>query len=323
MNRRPAPAYPGFRFAIAVAAVLAAACAGRAADVPVFAPHPTMLVAEWKKERVPVVGAVSTDPVVRRQGKEERLRHDPVYFAERAPRYGAGRVMIDRVTFANLRMQYNADGSVLPDPNAASVGGTGFFEARLQPDRDLRGAFMVLVVFNAGILSDFSANPESEILLQALPPLPAGVATKVEFQTKSPVRRNVFSIFPLVFEAGGAEIRSNLSVPAARYFAAVERAQLAVVLAAYRKQNPAADAGVQPVLRIQPLLADPAALAGRTVTATVTINADGATEDIALPEDLAPADAAALRAALAGWLFLPRLEKGTPVPTRLAIPFKF
>ncbi len=323
MSRRSAPAYPGFRCFFAVAAALAAAGAVRAADAPVFAPHPTMLVAEWKKERVPVVGAVSTDPIVRRNGKEERLRHDPVYFAERAPYYGPGKIVFEAVGFGGVFWRGAEGGGIHPDPDREPVNGVATYIAKLRPDTTLKGAFLAIVVCNARLLDANAPEQESQIIVRALPDLPAGMTTEVKLDTQLPTRRGKFEYLSLIFAPGGAEIESNLSDRAARYFAAVERAQLAVVLAAYLKRNASANAAVQPVLRIQPLLPAPAALAGKTVTATLTINADGTTENIALPADLDPVNAPALRAALAGWLFLPKLENGTPVPVRLAIPFKF
>ena len=36
-----------------------------------------------------------------------------------------------------------------------------------------------------------------------------------------------------------------------------------------------------------------------------------------------PAIRKSLAAALEGWLFLPKLQAGTPVPTRVQIPLKF
>ncbi len=323
MSGRPAPAYPGFRCFVAVAAALAAAGAVRAADTPVFAPHPTLLVAEWKKERVPVVGAVSTDPVVRRNGKEERLRHDPAYFAERAPYYAPGRIEFEGVGFAGVYRRGADGGGIHPDPDREPVRGAAAFLAKLKSDTELKGAFLAIVVCNARLLDADAPEQETQIIVRALPDLPAGKTTEVGFQTQLPARRGKFEYLTLVFAPGGAEIESNLSHHTARYFAAVERAQLAVVRDAYLKRNPAANTGAQPVLRIQPALPAPAALAGKTVTATLTVSAAGLVEDLVLSDDVDPVNAPALRATLGGWLFLPKLENGTPVPARLAIPFKF
>ena len=95
------------------------------------------------------------------------------------------------------------------------------------------------------------------------------------------------------------------------------------MLTQYRAQFPAADRPAAPVLMIHPILPPGVPTPKSSVTATITVEANGHVADADLPPDLPAELAHVLRDTLKGWLFLPRLRNGEPAATRVNVPLKF
>jgi len=65
-----------------------------------FPPHPTVLLADYKKAYRPIVAVKGTDPViVGEDNREIRVRTEVTFAAERAPQYGTGSGSLSRVIF--------------------------------------------------------------------------------------------------------------------------------------------------------------------------------------------------------------------------------
>ena len=286
-------------------------------------PHPTVLLTDAGPSPLPVVRVVQTDPVVVIEGKERRIRQRPTYFAERAPYFAEGAVTFASISLNGHALKYVQRYDDEPSASTPVVGGGYYFEARVTPAIDLKGGFIAVVLFQRAFLLGATDKPQATILVQSLPDLPAHKETTVRFREKIDQRPGGDTYFPLIFAAGGQEVRSNVSDLSARYFRRVEEVRLATVLADYRVKFPTADRPAEPVLRIQPLLPTGVAVPTEPVLTVVSIDATGQVSDVQIPELVSPQLTAALRDALGGWLFLPRLKAGEPVGTRLQVPLRF
>ena len=101
-------------------------------------PHPTALLTEAFKTRLPVHTVIGTDPVVLVDGKEKRIRQDTTFFAERAAQYGDGRVEFKRYSLNGLSLRPIFNDEDDPTMSTAPLGGQMYFEATLQPTVEIR-----------------------------------------------------------------------------------------------------------------------------------------------------------------------------------------
>lgn len=295
---------------------LACSSAGRAVT-----PHPTVLLVEQGGQRSPVVKVTGTDPVIVRDDKEKRIRTQATYFAARAPHFGEGEV---RIALKGSGISYHLTINALdePSPTAPVAAGGYDFEARLTPSVDLNGAFIAVLLVDDAFLKGTTDNPGVEIVVNALPDLPANRESTVKFG--SPIsRQGKRTGLPLVFAQGGVEVRNSMWEASARYFERVERIVLGDAVARYRAQFPTGDRPAAPLLTFQPIIPAGIRLPTEPVITQVTVGEDGLVRDVTLPPTLEPALGDALHETLSGWQFLPRLKAGQPVPVKIQVPMKF
>jgi hypothetical protein len=286
-------------------------------------PHPTVLLVELNGLSAPVVGVVTTDPVVSVDGKDRRIRFEPSFSAARAPHFADGHVEFKRVGFNGVVLKSIVNPGDDPATSGGFMGGTSYFEASIVPSIDIKNGFIAIVMFDPRFLAGEVNDPATEILIHDLKNLPARKETVVKFSTRLPVRRNQSTTFPLVFQAGGAELPSNFSLLIARYFTRVEQVRLATLVSDYRAKYDTVDRAASPVLKIQPTLPAGVALPLEAIMATVTVGENGHVQDVQIPDGLDSQVSIALRETLRGWLFLPRLRGGQPISTRVQIPLTF
>lgn len=286
-------------------------------------PHPTVLLVEDGAQRSPVVKVIGTDPVIHTDATEKRIRNRVSYYAMRAPHFGDGEVRFTSLAINGTTYHSTANYDDLPSPSAPVIGGAYEFEARLVPTVDLKGAFMAVLLFDTAFLNGAAATPAAEIIVNAIPELPAGRESTVKFRSTIAQRRGQTGYLPLVFAAGGGEVRSSASDFTARYFQRVERELLAGAVARYRAQFPAEDRPAAPFLTFQPILPDGARKPTEALMAELNVGADGLVREVALPGTVEPALSSVLRDTLSGWQFLPRLKSGQPAPARIQVPLRF
>lgn len=298
---------------------------GFAVALEAAAPHPTTLTVQYKGAMLPVVKVVSTDPVVQVDGKEKRIRTEPIYQPQRTRDFSPESVRLKDISLGGTQyfMVYDqADDGPRP-ARIGNHGGVAEFQATLVADRPLEGAFIAVVLFTPAVFELDSELFRSQIVVHELPPLPAGVEVPVRITSKMFTYIPDQQYFVQVFDRNGAEIFTPYARPGWDYYARVERAQLAAVLKRYVADQAGRDAPARPVVMIKPFLPDRSQLPTGSVTAYLTVTPDGLVEDVSLSEALpGPADGA-VQAALSGWLFLPRIKAGSAVSSRIEVPLQF
>jgi hypothetical protein len=298
-------------------ATLGLACAGSMAA----AEHPTVLLASTGKVTAPVVALQGTDPIIEVNGKPKRLDANVPITAERAPYYADGHVELSGVSLAGFSLQLVATASSsYSASHNAPIASTSFFEADMIADREIHGGFVAIIAYNPEFIFGLTDQPSAQILLHDLPTLTALVPTHVKF-TAPGIKGGKFLV--MVFAAGGAEVATNADGHVAEYFTRLEKVRLAQAVARYRAEFRTTDHAAAAFVRIAPRLPPGTSPPSAPLTATLSVGDDGVVSFVHV-DGTEDADlTGAIRDAMEGWLFLPRLKGGVPVASRVAIPVVF
>jgi hypothetical protein len=306
--------------AVTVWVVFGAAVEGAEVASP---PHPTVLLVESGESRLPVWNVAGASPIVDRDGKKTKLRSDAVFFAERAPHYADGDVKIAKLTVNGMALVATVDSMADVARVGGRLGGTAYFEFTANASVDLKGAFVAVLIYDKGFLTDNRINPVPEIVVRELPTLFAGEDTKVGFSSPLADPKARPGVLMLVFAAGGGEVQTNFSANAGRYFQRIAQARLAAALPKYLAEPGPLDRAAVPALRFNPILPENVIKPKAPIEAMLAVSEKGWVTEVELPEGIDPGLATSLRANLQGWMFLPRIVSGTPVATRIKLPLKF
>ena len=301
------------------AALLTAVIGGHADGTP----HPTALLTNHGKTIHPVIKVLGTDPIVSIDGKDVRIRNRSIFFAERAPRYADPTADLKDVSLNGTVLKAVVNESDDPERSGALIGGTSFFEARLTSSAELIGSYIALIVFDSTFLDGRTDQPETEIILHELPVIRAGIEIKIKFTAPLVGSGSRKAFVPILFAAGGAEIRTGFWSHAARYFSRIEQIKLRQAIGEYRAKFSNQDHEAVPFVRVSPILPSGMAAPSGDLAATLMINATGSVTSVRFSTD-GPNDLTrALADALSGWLFLPKLKTGEPVACQVVLPFRF
>jgi len=306
---------------VGFAVMVSLACAGLRA----VAPHPTVLTVLYKDTFHPLVRMIGTDPVILIEGKEKRIRTEPSYLPSRVDRYAEGSVEVLDASIGLLQLRM-AVGSV-PSMDYATTfqlhGGHSDFKATLRSETALSGGLIAVVIYSRSVLGDSRAFHETEIIVRTLPDLPANELVPVAFTSKAFAYREDEAFFVQVFDRTGRELMSNAASQAWPYYAAMERSQLQDTLRKMKPSLAGKDLEARPVLTIRPFLPKQVSPPTAPVIAQLSVSAVGTVTDVQV-EATSPASVGqAVREALAGWLFIPRMRGGEPVACTVRIPITF
>jgi hypothetical protein len=291
------------------------------------APHPTLLTLRYDGAYHPVIKVIGTDPVIVVKGKEKRIRSEIRYVPSRMEAYANGSVEIEEASVGKLTLHTHPESatSLLEEEDAGRRGSRSEVKVRLRSAAPLVGGMIAVVLYPESTLYTPTAGmgAGAEIEVRALPDLPAGERVTVEFTARSFFYRQDQSFFVQVFDREGQEVLTNVVRKAWPYYAAVERFKLLDTLQHMRKAGERKDMDPRPVLMIRPLLPENAVLPSGAVFAQLSISPEGTVTEINLDPLESTAVSAALREALGGWLFVPRLKAGEPVESTVRVPIGF
>jgi hypothetical protein len=289
--------------------------------------HPTIITADYKGKSYPVTAASAELAEIEVEGKLRKLYSDQSYQTPRAVGFAPGFVTFkdqkasSNMTTMTTRMTGPGMTSVLPSGMAS---GSGKYECTLVSSEAHADCYMAVVFFRV----DDGGSPlegSTGIAFRQIGDLAAGRETKVQINASYFAPPGVkAAYFPMVFSKG-LEIRTDQSEVAAAYFRRGEMAVHGALLAHYRQQNPTSDKPASPYLRFRPELppgVDPRSLPA-TITAKFAVTESGEVDDVEIDQVLDAKVDQELRRALSGWLFMPRLKKGIPVRTMIAVPLSF
>jgi len=307
-----------------LAAGLAAATALRA-----FAPHPSVLTVKYGDQMLPVVRVVGTDPVVLVDGQEKRIRTVPTYVIQPAPGFAGNFVQVRRASLGAMEIKVVASQEDEATVQPSSIGprmGTSYFEAALSARQELAHGFVAIVVYappraGRGTASIFG---NSEVIVHDLPPLPAGQEVLVKISAAVPDGQPNQQYFFQVFDDRGQEVRTSNLDAAWQYYTLRDRAQLAGVLGIYLEKFAGQNHAAFPVpeTMARPVFAGPPPSEGNA-TALLAVSEEGHVTEVIVRGVTDPAARKSIIDALGGWLFLPQLKAGVPVPTKIQVPLQF
>jgi hypothetical protein len=270
-----------------------------------------------------VWNVAGASPIVDRDGKKTKMRSDAVFFAERAPHYADGDVKIAKLTANGMSLVATVDSMADLSRAGGKLGGTAYFEFTANASVDLKGAFVAVLIYDKRFLTDDRVNPVPEIVVRELPALLTGEDTKIGFSSPLADPKARPGVLMLVFAAGGAEVQTNFSAYAGRYFQRIAQARLAAALPKYLAEPGPLDRAAVPALRFNPILPKNIIKPKAPIEVMLAVSEKGWVTEVELPEEIDPRLATSLKANLQGWMFLPRIVAGTPVSTRIKLPLKF
>jgi len=291
--------------------------------------HPSVIVTDYKGRDYAVTHVSKEGGVILVDGKRVKLSLYQSYRVMRAGGYRPGRVEITKENASSnirtlewkVRQSYGGDSGPIP---GRVLSARGTYEATVVASGDLPDCFIAVVFYR--LKPDGTPDPHSTAIAfgeigSMAAGRPTGVRIDCSYIAPSGTR---YYLFPLVFSEG-IEVRTNMVEHAARYFRLSEMLAHGEILSRYRKQHPDSDHPAALYLRIPPLLpdgVDPMALPS-TINASFLVTGTGEVDSLRIDATLAPSVEASIRRAINGWLFLPRLRQGEPLPTMMRLPLSF
>ena len=277
------------------------------------APHPTLLTAKYKDQLLPVVKVTRSDPVVVVKGREKRIRYRTVLVPQRVESYGEGYVRFgklyaDTIQGAIFTAEVQQQGSI-------------HFVGVLKSTTTIKRGYIMVGVSNILKAPSEKTLINSEFLIRELPDLPAGKETTFEFKNTLQSASRHMDHFVQIFDSNGHEILTNEVEKAWRYYALLEKVQHQGVLKQYFEMYAGKDHQAFPVVRPKPVF-PVGTIVPADASAIMTISPQGYVADLIINGLPDPLHKAAIQA-LEGWLFMPQLEAGKPVASRVQVPILF
>lgn len=287
-------------------------------------PHPTAILATYQGEPQPVVAVEKEDPVILVDGKRKRLRGNIPLSTRRELSYAGRRAEISGEKAEVLRVlatssEYGAEAAKNTD--GATVGGYVQYEATITAQQDLTDCFVALIGVDDDFLEGRSNQPNSQIRVRQIPDLRAQAPTPIKFSTTPFLSGKNMSVIALVF-ADGHEVASGRKSAIGAYFLRRERLLHAAATKQWLAENASTSVPAKPVQQVPPLLDSTEGLP-KDGTATLWVAPDGTVVHVTLDREFPPRAEAILTNAFHAWLFLPRIENGIPVSTKVKLPLRF
>jgi hypothetical protein len=293
-----------------------------------FAPSPTVLTVKYKDQMLPVVRVIDTDPVVQVDGKEKRIRTEPLYLTQPAPGFADTSVDIVKTAMGGmeLQQQIERDQSVA-NPSQGPRFGTSYFEGSMKARQTLKGGFAVVTIYSPYDFVILQKDPKmgahAEVIVHELPTLPAGKTVAVKFTAAIPNGKPHLTYCVQLFDHQGREVVTNQLQKAWAYYHQRDLVTLRDAVTKYIAQFSGANHGLVPVLMPHPLLPDGIEKPADPAAAILDVSAEGLVTHVELEGIPLAAAQHATAEALGGWMFLPQLESGTPVATKVKVPLRF
>lgn len=280
-----------------------------------------MLTVKYRDAMQPVVAMVGTDPVVRIEGQEKRIRTEPLYEPERVNDYSTAEVALREVRLAGTQFIDTQTG--LTDPWEGNYSGLAELTFTAVAKQSLERSFVAVVIYSPAAIAAGDTSRPTQIVVHALPALPAGVAVPVRIRSKMFSFARGQKRFLQFFDQDGLEIFTPYAAASWGYYAGLERLRLAAVLERYLVAQAGKDVPARPVVTIKPRLSLGATRPEEPITVDLSVNGQGLVDGVEVSGSLRDDVRSAVASAMGGWLFLPRLKSGQAVPCVVRVPLKF
>ena len=278
---------------------------------------PSMLMVRYEGNLVPVVAASGKRALIEVGGRQIKTSRKSEYVVQRADQYAPG-----EATFSGSTKRVTYISTVDVDSGASIGGSYGF------PSRDFvttvtvgerhEQCFVAVLMVNRWYLGGQSDDANSILHLKEIGTLEANRPKHLEIDLSDfgEYALRDYVAIPLLFDAG-REVHSNNSALLGAFQRRRDLAKHVRVLANYLRLNPSATLDAQPYLRFQPTRPGNAPFKTGRLEVIIRINAEGRVFAVDLPDETDDEDGPEIGRALLGWLFLPQLEAGSGVETRV------
>ena len=277
------------------------------------APHPTVLRVKYRDQMLAVVRVHRDEPYVMIDGQETLIRSTPVYFLENAEGYSDNFVQTPRSLSGQFKMHVLGDHYL--NDREGGISGAITFDVPMTARKTIHHGFITIAIA--------TSVGFGEIIVHELPELPAGQTVKVKLEVHQLPSLHEPVYFAQIFDDEGREVRTPDLGLAWSYYAQRGRARLAKSVESYLKKFPNADHDIVPAFTPSPIFPSTAALPTGEVVVELSVMEDGTVSnvDAGMIADDRARDS--VIEALSGWLFLPKLKAGQPVPYRVKVPLQF
>jgi hypothetical protein len=292
--------------------------------------YPSIITTVFHGKAYPIIEVTGELPQIMVDGKLTRVHSDQGFQTPRAVGFAAGHVQVGAqdaealTRTSSSRWIMSADGVTDPTyPNSVPAK-SGTYRCTLVATEPHTDCF-IAVVFYCNDADDVPDPASTTVAFKKVGDLLPGHPTRVTInESYKDTLGKKFYFFPLVYSKG-LEIRSDYCETSARFFRRSEMAAHEAILAQYRQKYPSSDRPASAYLRFQPEF--PEGLDMHTlpavVNATFAVTETGEVDSVEFDQVLGNEADHAIRRALEGWLFLPRLKEGYPVRTRIEVPLSF
>ena len=286
--------------------------------------HPTILRSAYNGHYYPIVAVRGDKAEILVDGQLRAVDPHDGYDPARARAYGKGYVQFStqNASWQVRTMNYRfGNGSEVP---GGTLTKSGTYEATLLPAESHDDCYLAVLFFQL----DEQGEPKPDTIALAfgqVGSLAAGNPTKISMDEAYVPGTDVrFYCFPLLFSRG-VEIRTDQSEVAARFFRWQEMRIHRKLLANYLKQNPSANLAAQAYMRIPPLLPDEVDVKKlpAVIHTSFMVSETGEVESLQIDESVDASVSEAIRRAINGWLFTPKLENGRPSRVMIRLPLSF
>jgi hypothetical protein len=292
--------------------------------------YPSIITTVYQGKTYPIIGASAEFAEIMVEGKEVRLHSDQRFQTPRAVGFAPGHVRVEgqdaeSITRTNsTRWLMTADGVTNPTYPSSLPAKSGTYQCTLVASEPHVNCFLAVIFYcndESGVPDPASTTVAFRQVGSLFPGRPIQVTINESYKAAAGKK---FFFFPLVYSLG-REIRSDYCETSARFFRLSEMASHQAILAQYRQQNPSADKPASAYLRFQPEFPDgfDMHVLPAVVTAKFAVTETGEVDSVELDQVLGDEAGHAIRRALEGWLFLPRLKGGYPVRTMITVPLSF
>ena len=221
-------------------------------------------------------------------------------------------------------MASQADAQVGGPASEGPRFGTSYFEAALTAKQTVSNGFVAIVVFSPVNLAEpASSENRSEVIVHDLPLLPAGQEVVVQITAAIANGLPNQRFFFQVFDGNGRELLTDHLDSAWQYYAVRDRVQLVGVVGKYLEKFKGQDHAAVPAMMARPVFANGLTPPSGPVTALLAVSAEGFVTDVSVRGVDDAAARKSIADALGGWLFLPQLRAGQPVPSKIQVPLQF
>lgn len=284
-------------------------------------PFPTKIFAHVDGKKHPLRGVKGKRPFIIVDSKTIKLPKEAAFSIERANDFAPGHIQFHERGAVNTHTTTRTSDGV-------QVGGLGSYSTSLDfvmeftAGDNYENCYAAFVLFSRRI-RDQQGDPTIRLLFEKLPDLKRGRRINFSFSLSelSGLERTIGDGFPVLY-SNGREIRTQHSSESAAYFRKLSQLRHKRTVQRYVTRFANEDRDAARYLMF-PAFKTGDAVYPASVTADITIEADGMVKDAIVRGDYASQVEEDAIEALQDWWFMPQISAGSPIPAKAAVEVSF